>query len=275
MKAVNKALWYIENNIGQPVSLDNLAEVAGVSRYHLSRIFCYVVGTPVSRYLRLRRLTHAAISLAAGEPDILALALSLGYSSHEAFSRAFKEAFQRTPEEVRKQGHTDNLPLAEAFKMNTEHNADLPDPRQVNLSAFTLCGLSQYYEFESMAEIPHQWQRFADLLPRLSKDRHPTTYGVIFNSTDSGFEYLSGVVSSGAESSPVDCVGLNLRPQSYLVFDHTGHVSGIRESCASIWSEWLPASDFQTVDAPWFEKYGERFDPLTGHGGLEIWIPVR
>ena len=71
MKAINKAIWYIENHYRDQVSLDALAEVAGVSRYHLSRMFCYAVGQPISRYIRLRRLSTTAIALAAGESDIL------------------------------------------------------------------------------------------------------------------------------------------------------------------------------------------------------------
>ena len=78
MKAVEKAVWYIENHYREEISLDDLARLSGVSRYHLSRIFCYAVGQPISRYVRLRRLSRAAESLASGERDILNLALSVG-----------------------------------------------------------------------------------------------------------------------------------------------------------------------------------------------------
>jgi AraC family transcriptional regulator len=42
-----------------------------------------------------------------------------------------------------------------------------------------------------------------------------------------------------------------------------------------IWNQWLPASGLRAADAPNFERYDEKFDPLTGNGGLEIWLPVR
>jgi AraC family transcriptional regulator len=37
----------------------------------------------------------------------------------------------------------------------------------------------------------------------------------------------------------------------------------------------LPASGLKIADAPNFERYGTNFDPLTGNGGFEIWVPVR
>jgi AraC family transcriptional regulator len=37
----------------------------------------------------------------------------------------------------------------------------------------------------------------------------------------------------------------------------------------------LPASGLKAADAPNFERYDANFDPVTGNGGLEIWIPVR
>jgi predicted transcriptional regulator YdeE len=42
-----------------------------------------------------------------------------------------------------------------------------------------------------------------------------------------------------------------------------------------IWSVELPASAYERVDAPNFERYDEAFDPKTGAGEVEIWIPVR
>jgi AraC family transcriptional regulator len=38
---------------------------------------------------------------------------------------------------------------------------------------------------------------------------------------------------------------------------------------------WLPASGLKLADAPNFERYDDNFDPLTGNGGLEIWVPVK
>src|ERR1700747_3670192 len=114
---VERALWFIESHFRRDLTLDQISEVACVSRYHMSRMFALSMGIPVMRYLRARRLSEAARALANGAPDILSVALDVGYGSHEAFTRAFREQFGVTPESVRTQGHFNNLQLMEAMKM--------------------------------------------------------------------------------------------------------------------------------------------------------------
>ena len=61
------------------------------------------------RYLRARRLSVAARALVNGVPDIFSVALDVGYGSHEAFTRAFRERFGVTPESVRAETHETNI----------------------------------------------------------------------------------------------------------------------------------------------------------------------
>ena len=49
----------------------------------------------------------------------------------------------------------------------------------------------------------------------------------------------------------------------------------IRRTVNTIWNHWLPASGHKLADAPNFERYDEKFDPATGNGGLEIWVPIK
>jgi AraC family transcriptional regulator len=215
------------------------------------------------------------MSLALGEPDILGLALSVGYGSHEAFTRAFRDHFQKTPEQVRAQRHTDDLDLMEPIRVESKNAASLEEPRYEKLSKkLTVVGISRYYPFEEVGGIPDQWQSFAPNIARVSSVERPTTYGVIYNGTDSSFDYLSGVELLKGADSPDNLVQLDLVPQDYLVFTHNGHVAALRDTCDAIWSDWLPSSSQSIVEAPWFERYGESFNPQTGEGGLEVWIPI-
>jgi len=43
----------------------------------------------------------------------------------------------------------------------------------------------------------------------------------------------------------------------------------------TIWNKWLPASGLELTDSPFFERYGESFDPRTGSGGFEFWLPLK
>lgn len=274
MGPVDKAVWYIESHYREAMTLDVLAAVAGVSRFHLSRAFGYAVGVPITRYLRLRRLSLAAVALAEGEEDILGLALSLGYGSHEAFTRAFRNALGHTPEQVRRQRHVCNLSLMEARLMNQTIIEDMAAPRIVAGSELLLAGLSRSYGFASGAEIPGQWQDFGSWIGHIPGQLGPVTFGVIYNGSDEGFDYLCAVEVADRGELPAALTRLRIPPQTYAVFDHQGHVSGIRATCNTIWSKWLPASGRKMADGPWFERYPETFEPHTGLGGIEVWIPV-
>src|SRR5213080_989929 len=129
MNPAQKALWFIESHLGEALTLDQVAAVAGVSRFHLVRAFAAATGLSVMRYVRARRLTEAAHALADGAPDILTVALDADYGSHEAFTRAFREHFGITPEAVRGAAQLDNLQLQEPIVMDSTIIDNLQSPR--------------------------------------------------------------------------------------------------------------------------------------------------
>jgi len=59
------------------------------------------------------------------------------------------------------------------------------------------------------------------------------------------------------------------------VFTHKGHVGDVHHTWTTIWNRWFPDSGKQHADAPDFERYGPEFDPRTGLGGFEIWVPIK
>ena len=135
MNPAQKALWYIESHLAEPLTLDDVAGVAGVSRFHLVRAFAAATGFSVMRYVRARRLSKAAQALAAGAPDILSLALDADYGSHEAFTRAFRDHFGMTPEAVRAGACLDRLKLQEPIVMDSTLLDNLKAPALRNLQA--------------------------------------------------------------------------------------------------------------------------------------------
>jgi AraC family transcriptional regulator len=276
MNPTSKALWFIESHFAGEITLDDVANMAGVSRYHMTRAFGDVTGYPVMRYVRGRRLTEAARSLANGARDILAVALDTGYQSHEAFTRAFREQFGVTPEAVRDQGHVANINLLEPIKMEESIGTTVPPIRFERADVLLIAGIGHRYTCETSAGIPAQWQRFLPHLGTVQGQVGRTAYGVRSNSDDEGsFDYTCGVAVSGFSDVPSDCSRLRIAAQKYAVFSHREHISTIRSTWSTIWNKWLPESGHQLVDAPDFERYGEEFDSHTGIGGLEIWVPIK
>ncbi len=276
MNPASKALWYVESHFEQDIALDDVASVAGVSRYHLSRAFGAATGRSIMRYVRGRRLTEAARKLAGGASDILTVALDSGYGSHEAFTRAFREQFSLTPEMVRAAGSLDNLQLWEPIKMNEQLLAELAPPRIEHGRTLLIAGLGERYTAETTAGIPAQWQRFQPHLGHIPGQVGHVAYGVLHNGDDSGnIEYISGVEVSDFSRLPSEFARLRIPEHRYAVFTHSGHVSDIRRTWNTIWNKGLAGAGIEAAAAPEFERYGEEFNPRTGDGGFEIWIPIR
>ncbi|HWY24044.1 MAG TPA: AraC family transcriptional regulator [Nevskia sp.] len=276
MNPVAKALWYIESHFGQDLVLDDVARVAGVSRYHLARAFGVSTGRSILRHVRGRRLSEAARQLCGGAPDILDVALQAGYGSHEAFTRAFREQFGLTPEMVRAQGHLHNIQLVEPLKMD-ETPVNLQAPRYVDGKPMLIAGLGGRVNCEGSNGIPAQWQRFGPSIGHIpGQIGGNTAFGVCSNGDDEGnLDYVCGVEVSDFNGIPADWSRLRLAAQRYAVFSHPGHVSDIRGIWNAILNHWLPQSGHESADAPDFERYGESFDARTGQGGFEIWVPLK
>ena len=276
MNPVGKALWFIESYFARELTLDDIASCGCVSRYHLSRAFESATGQSVMRYVRARRLTEAARRLANGAPDILAVAVEAGYGSHEAFTRAFRDQFGLTPEALRTRGHLENIPLVEPIKMDESLLANLAPPRFEDGKPLLIAGLNERYNCEASLGIPAQWQRFNEFFGKVPGQIGNVAYGVCYNADDSGnYDYLCGVEVSDFSSVPAELNRVRVPAQHYAVFTHREHIASIRRTWNTIWNAWLPNSGHTPADAPNFERYSEQFNPVTGMGGLEIWLPLK
>jgi AraC family transcriptional regulator len=276
MNPAQKALWFVESHLADPMTLDDIAEVAGISRFHLVRSFAAATGLSVMRYVRARRLTEAARALAAGAPDILQVALDSDYGSHEAFTRAFRDHFGVTPESVRATTCLDTLKLQEPILMDSTTFETLSAPRFEIGKAMLIAGVGDRFRHDDGAGIPGLWQRFHQVVHGFPGRIGPVAYGVCCNGDDAGnFDYIAGVEVADFSDLPREFSRVRIPEQRYVVFTHRDHISTVRRSVNTIWNHWLPASGHKMADAPTFERYDEKFDPATGNGGFEFWVPLK
>jgi AraC family transcriptional regulator len=275
MSLATRAGWTIERNLNQPLSLDWLAEACGVSRFHLAHAFGDATGRSVMRYVRSRRLSEAAKNLAKGAPDILRLALDTGYSSNEAFSRAFRDQFGVPPEAVRKAGATAGLPMTEALNIAVAETPPLGTPRIERAGAQLFVGLQQNHGFEDLKAIPGQWERFMQHYDEIDDKADPIPWGLCLGVDDEGrFDYLCAVKVSAADRLPKGLIRTTTAPHTYAIFQHREHVSRLYATYSAIWNDWLPTSGRAMAEAPCLEQHCETFDTRTGYGGVDIWIPL-
>jgi len=91
----------IKRQDDEALTLKSLSAHLGYSEYHTSRKFSEISGMPLREYIRLRRLAFALRDVRDTDKSMLEIAVSYGFSSNEAFSRAFREAYGTSPSEYR------------------------------------------------------------------------------------------------------------------------------------------------------------------------------
>lgn len=92
----------IEQHSDEELTLRALSAKLGYSEFYITRKFREISGMPFRDYLRRRRLAYALKEVRDGGRGLLEIAVDYGFSSHEAFTRAFKDAYGVTPSEYRR-----------------------------------------------------------------------------------------------------------------------------------------------------------------------------
>lgn len=105
IEPVNHAISYIEDNLTQTITIEDVAAKIGYSRFHFHRLFLTILGETPARYIRKRRLSEAACELVNSKRSVLNIALDYQFQSQEVFSRAFKKMFGFSPTAYRSRNH--------------------------------------------------------------------------------------------------------------------------------------------------------------------------
>lgn len=102
-RRLRRVLDFIEANLADDIELDDLASVAGSSRFHFSRAFRDATGFPPYRYLVHRRVDSAKTLLLQGDLSIDQVAAQCGFKSSAQFAVMFKQVFGTTPSRFRRE----------------------------------------------------------------------------------------------------------------------------------------------------------------------------
>jgi AraC family transcriptional regulator len=286
---LNAALDYLEGSLEEP-DLEHAASLANCSLFHFLRMFEVVTGMTAGDYSRRRRLSRAAIDLAAGGEKVIDVALRYGYESPEAFARAFKRLFGLSPSEARAPGITLQTwpPLKLAVIL---HGASSMKFRIVEKPAFTVGGWAlrtSCFMSENFRAIPQFWNqcladgRVRNLLPFMDTLGH---LGLCceWERTKDEFTYVIGVdLKQRNAGLPSGTREVHLAAATYAVFESIGPMPHtIQQVWVRAFNEWFPTSGWEHAGTPDFEVY-PAFAPGDPRGDItspqcysEVWIPIK
>lgn len=287
---LNAAIDYLEETSDRESDLEHAASLANCSLFHFLRMFEVVTGMTAGDYSRRRRLSRAAVDLAAGGEKVLDVALRYGYESPEAFARAFKRLFGLSPSEARSPEAKLQTwpPLRLAVILQGSSSIQF---RIVEKPAFvaggwalrTSCLLS-----ENLHEIPKFWDRcladgrVRDLLPfsaalghlglccEWDRNKEEFTYMIAVD-----MERENAALPAGTRQVPIPSA-------TYAVFESIGPMPHtIQQVWMRAYTEWFPTSGWEHAGTPDFEVY-PAFAPDDPRGDItspdcysEVWVPLK
>lgn len=284
LKELNLVIDYIEEHLIDELSLEKISDYAGVSDYHFRKIFFYLSGLTLSEYIRNRKLSEANKNLLNGE-TVTDVAFKYGYQSVDGFTRAFKNWSGFLPSDVIKKGISKSYPKL-SFIITVKGGTSM-EFRIEDKPAFNLVGVSKRVpmQFEGVnKEIEKLVESITD---EQAEEMHslqnmePYEFVNVSYDSDSNFfkeegylTHLIGVLTTKNQISDLlDTVPVEA--YTWAIFPNEGPFpSTLQDTMAKTYSEWLPSSDYEVINAPAF-SFTKMDKHKKDYAYSEVWLPVR
>lgn len=101
-KVIEKLIEWIDDNIHQPLRIEEIANRSGYSKWYLQRLFVLHTGENLGRYVREKKISHAARDLRETDDLIADISVKYGFESQQTFTRIFTRQFKIPPGAYRK-----------------------------------------------------------------------------------------------------------------------------------------------------------------------------
>ncbi|ENZ7209227.1 RamA family antibiotic efflux transcriptional regulator [Klebsiella pneumoniae] len=105
-QVIDTIVEWIDDNLHQPLRIDDIARHTGYSKWHLQRLFLQYKGESLGRYIRERKLLLAARDLRDTDQRVYDICLKYGFDSQQTFTRVFTRTFNQPPGAYRKENHS-------------------------------------------------------------------------------------------------------------------------------------------------------------------------
>ena len=248
---VLRVLTYIHDNPAGDLSLDTLADVAAMSRFHWHRVFRAITGETCAQTVRRIRLHRAACWLMQSDKPVATIATDIGYPNLKSFARAFTEAYGSSPAAFRKAGQF--LPVQPRFRtggypMHPVTTRTEPARRVIAIphkGAYAEIGRS-FEAFGALCESRKLWPQLGPVIALYLDSPEAVP--------EDKLRSYAGAQFCG-KSTPEGMEGLQIPGGKTAVLTYKGPYSGIPAAYHSLFGNWLPQSGQEPADQHCYEIY--------------------
>jgi AraC family transcriptional regulator len=246
-----RVLSYIHDNLSGDMSLDQLADVAAMSRFHWHRVFRAMTGETCAQAVRRMRMHRAAALLVQSDEPIEQVARDCGYPNAVSFARTFQDTYSQRPLAFRKSGRLlpPRSPRQQGeFRMYPVSIREEPTRQITGLThkgSYFMIGKC-FEQFTTICESRGLWPNVGPLLavyldnPEVTQEEDLTSFA--------GAEWKGDETPQGLQQQV-------LKGGKCAVLTYKGPYPGISNAYQSLFGDWLPKSGQEPGDGPCYELY--------------------
>jgi AraC family transcriptional regulator len=280
--AVERTVAHIERTLDEALDLAAIARAAALSPFHFHRVFRGMLGeTPLEMHRRLR-LERAAKRIVETEVGITTIAFDAGYETHEAFTRAFHQAYGTSPSAFRQ----------DAALVRADRSASgCARPRQIELAAPSSVHFRETTATDPVVRFPKGESIMHVTIENMPELRVATVHHVgPYPRISEAFARLGAIAGPGGlfrpeaamlaiyhddpETTPADqlqsdagitvpsevplpdgLVEMRLPAGRYAKTTHVGPYTHLGDAWSRLMGEWLPKSGHRVGEGSSYEVY--------------------
>jgi AraC family transcriptional regulator len=249
---LRRVLAYIHDNPAGDLSLDTLADVAAMSRFHWHRVFHGMTGETCAAAVRRIRVHRAACLLLQTDRSIAAIAKETGLESVQSFGRGFRVAYGMAPGAFRKRGDLVSPLHRKSEQEFTMYDVTIKTVPTQRLAAMPHTGayleIGKVFETISATFTARNLWRDARGMSGIYYD-DPNAVPV------AELRSQGGIVLADGAAMPEGFDEATTQGGKTAVLTFKGPYAGLKGAYDYLFGMWLPKSGEEAADAPVYENY--------------------
>lgn len=274
---VNKSLTYIYKYIDTNITLDELAALSSISKYHFHRIFKEETQEKVFQRISSIRLQKAANLLISNcYSSISEIREACGYSSHSSFIKAFKKRFNFTPTKWKKGGYLEYSKANNTFEIEINEDFYKLEPL-IKVVKKRSCAYIRHKGYD--LKVKNTWNKLMaySYEQNITKEKQLAIFydnPVITPYEDcnylAAFEVENDFITSNSISK------LEIQESLCAVFHYEGIYGDAVKLMVYIYNYWLPKSGYEAKTQPPYAIYHKNhFLEENENFNLDFYIPIQ